>query len=75
MDNLEFDTIEQAKQAADTEGNNWRCVFVKGNGKYGYCCLIQAPPHTMVFHQRGEYIVSERFAGYPMQPKDWQDVQ
>lgn len=71
MNNLEFDTIEQAQQAADEFGGIWRCVFVKRNGKYGYCCLIQSPPHTLAFEQRGERIVSEHYAGYRRAPRGW----
>lgn len=73
MDDNEFDSIELAKQAADEHGDNWRAVFIKANGRYGFCCLIEQPPHTLVFEQRGETIVSEHLAVYPMAKRGWQD--
>lgn len=59
----EYDTLEEAQQAADAQGDNHRLVYQKPSGKYGFDCLIEALPHLMWYEQRKYRVVSERFYG------------
>lgn len=40
MEHQEFDTIEEAKQAADEYGGNWRAVFIKQNGNTAFVASL-----------------------------------